>query len=225
MKNTLPAALAAALLLAACNQTAAPPKPQTDQDKTVYALGVAVQESLKPFAFTPAELELVMAGMRDSAAGKAEVKVADKQADIQKLALSRQAAQAAEGAKKGVEYQEKMAKEPGAVKTASGLIYLPVKEGTGASPVATDKVKVHYTGKLIDGTVFDSSVTRGSPVTFPLSGVIPCWTEGVQKMKVGGKARLICPAAIAYGDRSPPGSAIPPGSTLDFEVELLDIVK
>lgn len=225
MKNQLPAALAAALLLVACNQTPTAPKPKTDEEKTVYALGVAVQESLKPFAFTPAELELVISGLRDSAAGKAEIKVADKQMDIQKLALARQAAQAAEGSKKGVEYQEKAAKEPGAVKTASGLIFVPVKEGTGPSPVATDKVKVHYTGKLIDGTVFDSSVTRGSPVTFPLAGVIACWTEGVQKIKVGGKGRLVCPAAIAYGDRSPPGSAIPPGSTLDFEVELLEIVK
>ena len=108
------------------------------------------------------------------------------------------------------------------MKTASGLVYIPVKEGTGASPVATDKVKVHYTGKLIDGTVFDSSVTRGSPVTFPLSGVIACWTEGVQKMKVGGEATLVCPPSIAYGERGAPG-AIPPNATLVFKVELLGV--
>lgn len=116
------------------------------------------------------------------------------------------------------------AKEKGAVKTASGLVYLSMKEGTGASPTARDTVKVHYEGKLPDGKVFDSSYQRGEPIEFPLSGVIPCWTEGVQKMKVGGVAKLTCPSSIAYGPRGMP-PVIPPYATLIFKVELLGVRK
>ncbi len=116
------------------------------------------------------------------------------------------------------------AKEKGAVKTASGLVYVPLKEGTGPSPKATDRVRVHYEGKLPDGKVFDSSIKRGEPIVFGLNEVIPCWTEGVQKMKVGGKAKLVCPPSIAYGERGA-GGVIPPNATLIFEVELLGIVK
>ena len=102
------------------------------------------------------------------------------------------------------------------------MVYIEQKKGTGASPKATDTVKVHYKGTLVDGKTFDSSYDRGEPAQFPLNGVIPCWTEGVQKMAVGGKAKLVCPPAIAYGDRgSPP--VIPPGATLVFEVELLEV--
>ena len=126
--------------------------------------------------------------------------------------------------KAGAAFLAKAAAEPGVKKTASGAIVKTVKEGNGPSPAATDKVKVHYHGTLVDGTVFDSSVKRGQPVTFPLGNVIKCWTEGLQQMKVGGKSRLICPADIAYGERgSPP--IIRPGATLIFEVELLEIVK
>ncbi len=114
------------------------------------------------------------------------------------------------------------AKETGAVVTASGLVYLSLKDGTGASPTADDKVKVHYRGTFPDGKEFDSSYKRGEPIEFPLSGVIKCWTEGVQRMKVGGKAKLTCPAAIAYGARGA-GGVIPPNATLLFEVELLAI--
>ena len=109
------------------------------------------------------------------------------------------------------------------VTTASGLIYQSIKEGTGASPAATDVVKVHYRGTFPDsGKEFDSSYKRNQPTEFPLNGVIPCWTEGVQKMKVGGKAKLTCPPAIAYGTRGA-GGVIPPNATLDFEVELISI--
>ena len=114
------------------------------------------------------------------------------------------------------------AKEAGAVVTASGLVYLSLKDGTGASPTANDKVKVHYRGTFPDGKEFDSSYKRGEPIEFPLSGVIKCWTEGVQRMKLGGKAKLTCPAAIAYGARGA-GGVIPPNATLLFEVELLAI--
>ena len=114
------------------------------------------------------------------------------------------------------------AKEAGAVVTASGLVYRSLKDGTGASPKASDKVKVHYRGTFPDGKEFDSSYKRNEAIEFPLNGVIPCWTEGVQRMKVGGKAKLTCPASIAYGERGA-GGVIPPNATLLFEVELLAI--
>ena len=114
------------------------------------------------------------------------------------------------------------AKEAGAVVTPSGLVYRSLKDGTGAAPTASDRVKVHYRGTFPDGKEFDSSFKRGEPIEFPLSGVIKCWTEGVQRMKVGGKAKLTCPASIAYGERGA-GGVIPPNATLQFEVELLGI--
>jgi FKBP-type peptidyl-prolyl cis-trans isomerase FkpA len=127
------------------------------------------------------------------------------------------------GAHAQVDYAAAAAKEPGAQVSPSGLIYLSLKDGTGASPKASDAVKVHYRGTF-PGTdkEFDSSYKRGQPIEFPLSGVIACWTEGVQKMKVGGKAKLTCPPAIAYGPRGA-GGVIPPNATLQFEVELLGI--
>ena len=110
-----------------------------------------------------------------------------------------------------------------AVTTSSGLIYQSLQDGTGASPKASDTVKVHYKGTFPDtGKEFDSSYKRGEPIEFPLQGVIPCWTEGVQLMKVGGKAKLTCPPGIAYGARGA-GGVIPPNATLNFEVELLGI--
>ncbi len=114
------------------------------------------------------------------------------------------------------------AKEAGAVVTGSGLVYRALKEGSGASPAARDTVRVHYQGTFPDGREFDSSYKRGQPAEFPLNGVIPCWTEGVQRMKVGGKAKLTCPPAIAYGQRGA-GRVIPPNATLVFEIELLGI--
>jgi len=125
-------------------------------------------------------------------------------------------------AAEGAATLEAAAKEEGAVQTDSGLVVKDLVAGSGASPTAADTVRVHYTGTLVDGTVFDSSVARGEPIEFPLSGVIKGWTEGLQLMKEGGKARLTIPPDIAYGARgSPP--AIPPGATLVFEVELLEV--
>ena len=118
-------------------------------------------------------------------------------------------------------YLAKATAEPGAVKTESGLVYKELRPGTGESPKATDTVKVNYRGTLVNGTEFDSSYKRGQPTEFPLNGVIRCWTEGVQKMKLGGKSQLVCPSDLAYGDQARP--TIPGGSTLIFEVELLEI--
>jgi FKBP-type peptidyl-prolyl cis-trans isomerase FkpA len=115
------------------------------------------------------------------------------------------------------------AKEPGAVVSPTGLVFRSLKDGTGAAPKTTDTVKVHYRGTLPNGTEFDSSYKRNAPAEFPLDRVIPCWTEGVSRMKVGGKAKLTCPPAIAYGASGTPGGPIPPNATLFFEVELLGI--
>jgi len=117
---------------------------------------------------------------------------------------------------------DKAAKEKGAVKTASGMVYRSIREGKGKSPTAASVVEVNYRGTLTNGQEFDSSYKRHQSISFPLSGVIPCWTEGVQKMKAGGKARLVCPPELAYGSRGA-GSAVPPDATLIFEVELLAI--
>ena len=124
----------------------------------------------------------------------------------------------------GADFAEKAAKEKGAVKTASGLVYRSLVDGKGPQPTAAATVKVNYEGTFIDGKVFDSSKKNGGPISFPLRRVIKCWTEGVQKMRVGGKAQLVCPPSIAYGEAGA-GGAIPPNSTLVFEVELLDIVE
>jgi FKBP-type peptidyl-prolyl cis-trans isomerase FkpA len=120
------------------------------------------------------------------------------------------------------DFAQTAAKEPGAKVTASGLVYRSLQDGQGASPMATDKVKVHYRGTFPDGKEFDSSYKRNQPIDFPLNGVIACWTEGVQLMKVGGKAKLTCPPTIAYGARGA-GGVIPPNATLQFEVELIAI--
>jgi FKBP-type peptidyl-prolyl cis-trans isomerase FkpA/FKBP-type peptidyl-prolyl cis-trans isomerase FklB len=143
---------------------------------------------------------------------------------IQELQKARMSVVSAAEQKAGQAFLDKAATAPGATKTPSGFVITTLKPGTGETPKATDKVKVHYQGTLTDGTVFDSSFQRGEPATFPLNNVIRCWTEGVQMMKVGGKSRLVCPAALAYGERGAP-PRIKPGATLVFEVELLEIVK
>jgi FKBP-type peptidyl-prolyl cis-trans isomerase FkpA len=196
---------------------------KTDQDKALYAIGVSLSERLGPFALTPAEVELVKAGLADGIAGKPKLEARQYMNQIQQLRTSRASVVAAAEKKSGEAYLAKAAAEPGVKKTSSGLIIKTLTAGTGPSPKATDKVKVHYHGTLTDGTVFDSSVQRGQPATFPLNGVIKCWTEGVQLMKVGGKSKLVCPPDLAYGDNGAP-PRIKPGSTLVFEVELLEIV-
>jgi len=215
----------ALLCLASPAAFAAAPDPATDDQKTLYALGLAMSQSLTIFTLTESELEFVKAGLTDGTLKRPpKVQLQAYGPKIQLLQQAR-AAVVADGEKKvGSVFQAKAAAEAGATKTASGLIIKPLKPGTGASPKVTDTVKVHYHGTLTDGTVFDSSVQRGEPATFPLGQVIPCWTEGVQQIKVGGKSRLVCPPSLAYSDRGAPPK-IKPGATLVFEVELLDIVK
>jgi FKBP-type peptidyl-prolyl cis-trans isomerase FkpA/FKBP-type peptidyl-prolyl cis-trans isomerase FklB len=217
--------LSASLGIVFCGAGAVAAELANDEQKTLYAIGVALSQSLHDFSLTEAELEIVKSGLSDGVV-KRPLKV-DMQTygpRIEQLGKTRGAAVAEKDKKAGAAFLAKAAAEPGVKKTASGAIVKTLKEGSGAAPTATDKVKVHYHGTLVDGTVFDSSVKRGQPVTFPLGNVIKCWAEGMQQIKVGGKSRLICPADIAYGERgSPP--IIRPGATLIFDVELLDIVK
>jgi len=199
--------------------------PKSDEDKTFYALGLAISQNLAAFGLSEAELDMVKAGLTDGVLGHPrKVDLPAYTPKLQELQRSRTAAVAAAERKTGEAFVAKAAGEKGATKTASGVVVTMLRPGTGASPKASDTVKVHYQGTLTDGTVFDSSVQRGEPATFPLNQVVRCWTEGLQQMKVGGKARLVCPSDTAYGDRGAP-PRIKPGATLVFEVELLDIVK
>jgi FKBP-type peptidyl-prolyl cis-trans isomerase FkpA len=200
-------------------QPAAPASAQlqTEEEKALYSLGYQFGKSLAVFGLSPAELEAVKRGVGEAATGaQSAVDLAQYSAKVQALARSRQT-QANE------QFLEKAAQEKGAQKLPSGIIYIEQQPGSGPSPKSTDTVAVHYRGTLMTGEVFDSSYKRNQVAEFPLNGVISCWTEGLQKMKVGAKAKLVCPAAKAYGERPPPGSKIPPNSVLQFEVELVGI--
>jgi len=224
MRTVVTSSMLAVLVAVSC-AAAAGPEPTTEDQKTLYALGVAAGQGLTVFNLTEAELEMVKAGMTDALLHKPlKAEVQPYMGKIQDLQRARLAVVAAEEKKAGQAFLDKAASEKGATKTPAGFVITTLKPGTGESPKATDKVKVHYQGTLTDGTVFDSSFQRGEPVTFPLNSVIRCWTEGVQMMKVGGKSRLVCPSDLAYGERGAP-PRIKPGATLVFEVELLEIVK
>jgi FKBP-type peptidyl-prolyl cis-trans isomerase FkpA len=213
---------ATALLLLALSATPAAKAPakaaplQTEREKTLYALGVAAADSFKVFNLKPEELAVVERGLSDGVLGrKIQVDMNVYRAKVNELATSSYA----DRSRAALAH---FAREKGAQRYPSGLIYIPSRDGTGANPTATDRVKVEYEGKLADGTIFDSSRRQGGPVIAALSEGIPCWRDGVQKMKVGGQARIVCPADIAYGDKGKPPS-IPPRSTLIFDVELLAI--
>jgi FKBP-type peptidyl-prolyl cis-trans isomerase FkpA/FKBP-type peptidyl-prolyl cis-trans isomerase FklB len=211
-----------ALLLFLLPSLAPAQELDSEEKKTLYALGQLVAQNLGGFQLSAEDLKVVQLGIVDGVTGaEAKVEMETYGAKVQGLAQER-ASRAAETEKAaGAEFLAKKAAEEGAIRKESGLIIKEITPGTGASPAATDKVTVHYHGTLRDGTVFDSSVDRGQPATFGLNQVIRCWTEGVQLIKVGGKSQLTCPSDIAYGDRGRPG--IPPGATLVFEVELLSI--
>lgn len=232
-KTALATLLCAVLPLSGCDRRpaasgaapAAAVELKTEEQKTLYALGLIVGRNVTPFHLTPAELTIVQAGMTDQILGRQpQVELEVFGPRVNQLAIQR-SRQRAESEKAGArEFLDKAAREEGARKLDSGLIIKTLRPGTGPSPTAQDRVRVHYHGTLTSGAVFDSSVQRGEPAEFPLRGVIPCWTEGVQKMKVGEKARLVCPADLAYGDEGRP-PMVPGGATLIFEVELLDIVR
>ncbi|MDI6743048.1 MAG: FKBP-type peptidyl-prolyl cis-trans isomerase [Smithella sp.] len=197
-------------------------EPKTDEQKALYSVGVNLSKQISVLDLSPEELKFVQQGMTDAATGKKLA--AEPEASIQKIneMVKDRMVKATEKQKALAQpFLEKAAAEEGVQKTASGLLYKEIVAGTGAQPQEKDIVKVHYTGTLVDGKEFDSSVKRGQPAEFQLGQVIPCWKEGVGLMKVGGKAKLICPSDMAYGDNGRP-PIIPGGATLIFEVELID---
>ena len=199
-----------------------PPALESDDEKMLYTLGMALAQQIGQFGITEDELALIQRGLADAVLGQdTAVELREYGPRLQAFAQERASKTASAEKAESDAYVEKLAAEEGAERTESGLVISELTAGTGASPSATDTVKVHYHGTLRDGTVFDSSVDRGEPVSFALNQVIPCWTEGLQKMKVGGKSRLVCPSEIAYGEQGRPG--IPGGAALVFEVELLEI--
>ena len=197
----------------------------SDDERILYALGIVLGQNIADFSLSEDELEFVTAGMTDAvrdAEFRVDLELYGPQ--IQDLANRRMMVGVEQEKAASAEFAATVAAEPGAEEFPSGLVYVSVTPGDGPMPEATDTVRVHYHGTLRDGTVFDSSRERGQPAEFGLNQVIPCWTEGVQKMRVGGTARLLCPSNIAYGDGGIPGD-IPGGAALLFEVELLEILE
>jgi FKBP-type peptidyl-prolyl cis-trans isomerase FkpA/FKBP-type peptidyl-prolyl cis-trans isomerase FklB len=222
----LPLTLLASLLLTSVGQAASPnttPATSTNTgDPVIYALGALLERDIDSFDLSEAELKTMLAGLTDSYHHRATTANAQNYGpQLETLQRTRMAAAAQRAKQAGAAYLEKVAAFPGATRTANGLVYVPLTAGAGASPTAADEVRVRYVGRRIDGTVFDRSAAAEG-VSFSLGGVIPCWTQALPLMKVGGKARVVCPPELAYGDRGAP-PVIRPASTLDFQIELLGI--
>jgi FKBP-type peptidyl-prolyl cis-trans isomerase len=196
---------------------------ETEDQKTLYAIGVAMSRQLSNFGLTQGDLALIQQGLVDGVTGKdPKVDLPTYGPKIETFLNARMMAMAEKSKEAGKAFREEAAKEPGAETTAEGMVFFTLSEGTGPAPTGTDTVKVHYHGTFTDGRVFDSSRDGGEPATFALNAVVPCFSQGIQRMKVGGKAKLICPPELAYGERGAP-PMVPPGATLIFEVELLEI--
>ncbi|MDC1068635.1 FKBP-type peptidyl-prolyl cis-trans isomerase [Candidatus Kapabacteria bacterium] len=198
---------------------------KTKKDSLSYALGMDIGKSLlsNPTYNNTINIDVLTQAINDSYKGNSKITQEEYQRIINAYQVELQQQQA-NVLQKQTDFLVENGKRKEVKSTSTGLQYEVMKEGTGAMPKATDKVLVHYHGTLIDGTVFDSSVERGQPIDFPLNGVIPGWTEGLQLMKEGGKYKFYIPSDLAYGDRGA-GGKIQPGATLIFEVELLEIVK
>lgn len=197
----------------------------TEEQKTLHAIGVSISRSLTVFNLSPSEFEYVKQGLIDAQTGKkTDEDLNSYNSKIQELAKARRKALGEKQVAAGRDFLEKASKEKGAVKSASGMVYNSLVEGKGERPKPVDVVKVNYRGFLVDGREFDSSYKRNRPLEFQLSNVIKCWTEALQKMRPGGKAKLVCPPNLAYGDNGA-GEMILPGATLAFEVELVDFKK
>jgi FKBP-type peptidyl-prolyl cis-trans isomerase FkpA len=209
--------------LAAAEGAADKSAAQSADEKALYALGVMISRNLETFQLSPAEFTLLKKGLNDGFNQRVhDLDISAASSEVQALQRERAPLFAKQQQEAGQAYLDKAAALPGAQKTTSGLVMIPIRAGTGATPAHNDRVSVNYEGKLIDGTVFDSSIKRGQPASFIVSSVIPCWSEALQLMKVGEKSRLICPPNLAYGERGA-SPAIRPQSTLDFQVELLQI--
>lgn len=192
-------------------------------DVLFYSLGVLLSQNLAAFDLSEHEYRQVLKGFTDGFRDQA--KVADAQSFVRRLRELQHARQFVllqHQKEVGAAFLAKVAAAPGARRTASGLVFVGVGQGRGAAPTTTDRVRVQYTGRLVDGTLFDSSLRHGGPATVPLAGIIPCWREALQLMRVGGKARVVCPSELAYGDLG--HLSVPPGATLDFQIELLAVL-
>ncbi len=215
--------LAIASLVGVQTASAGGPKLKTEEEKTMYALGVAMSQNLAPLSLTAAEIELVKAGFADGVANKKpKVDMKTFGPKVNEFAKARVATTLAAEKQLSQAFLDKAAAGPGADKKPSGLIYTELKAGDGRQPKPSDMVKVNYTGTLRDGTVFDSSAQRGQPGEFAVHGVIPCWAEALQLMKEHGTAKIVCPPELAYGDKGAP-PRIKPGAALAFEIELLEV--
>jgi len=218
---------AGSLLLFSCNKSMKRTKLDTEIKKVSYSLGISAGTYYAKQGLDSLDVNAFAMGLKDAITqDTSNMKMSEMEANVvlQKFftQLSQKKSEAA--IKEGKDFLAENAKKDNVVTLADGLQYKILKEGSGPKPSATDKVKVHYTGKLLDGTVFDSSVERGEPITFQLNRVIPGWTEALQLMPVGSKWRLFIPSDLAYGERGA-GQTIPPNSTLIFDVELLGIEK
>lgn len=203
---------------------AAEPTLDTEDKKTLYAMGLLMAQQLLGYDITQAEVDIITAGLYDGVLERApKVELETYGPAIQAMLSPRAAAVAEREVAAGKAFLAEVAKKPGAVTTESGVVYIEETAGTGAAPGPTATVKLHYHGTLRNGLEFDSSREGGEPVEFALNRVIPCFSAGIQKMKVGGKSRLVCPADQAYGDRGAPPK-IRPGAVLVFDLELLEIV-
>ena len=203
-----------------------PVKLATELDTASYALGINMANQIKTIGMDEVNIMAFAKGFQQVIDGdKTDVTVEETNPILQAYFSGLQAKQAENNLKEGQDWLAANGKKSGVITTASGLQYEVMREGTGIKPLATDTVKVHYHGTLIDGTVFDSSVDRNEPVEFPLNGVITGWTEGVQLMSVGSKYRFFIPSELAYGANPRPGGPIEPNMALIFEVELLDVIK
>lgn len=193
--------------------------------RTLYTLGQLISRTLDKFTLTNEDLEWVKAGLEDGVMRREpKVDLAAEADGLHKMQEARRVASVDRERAAGAAFIAAMAEAPGSTRHPSGLILQPLLAGAGERPDPNDHVRVHYEGRLIDGTVFESSRARGAPATLPVRGVIPCWSEALQSMRVGDRSRVVCPAELAYGDRGAP-PVIKPGATLVFDIELLDVVR
>jgi FKBP-type peptidyl-prolyl cis-trans isomerase len=220
------ALVASAILAHGCAQApAAPPEPKTDDEKAFYSMGVALSREIAPLHLTPSELEILKAGLTDAALGRP--RKAEPEAFAERLGTiaDERSAAAATAEKKAAEaFLAEAAAEEGARKLPTGLVVKMLREGTGRSPNLGDTVRVRYRGTLAGGEVIDTTENESEPASVSLARMIPCWSQALQLMKEGGKARLYCPSDLAYGDRGLP-PRVPPGAALVFEVELIEITR
>jgi len=196
----------------------------SEEQKVVYAIGLALSRSANNFNLSAEELDLVKLGLTDGVSRHPKVDILQYLPKVDKLAKERMEATRQEQKRVGSAFLARAAAEPGAVQTISGLVITTLDPGSGDSPKLTDTVVIGVKGLLTDGALFGSSMQQGQSLTFLLAGALPCWKEGLTLMKAGGKSRLVCPPELTYGTLGGP-QGTRPGATLVFEIELLDIVK